>query len=61
MVSLLEVNNIHVITDDTQSNNIHTLSGGPVTELSSMNTAHPHLLPKTPYFLIRKYKETWEF
>jgi len=60
MVSLLEVNNIDVITDDKQSN-IHTLSGVPVTELSSMNTAHPHLPPKNPYFLIRKYEETCEF
>jgi hypothetical protein len=61
MVSLLEVNNIDVVTDNKQSNTIHTFSGGPVTELSSTNTAHPHLPQQKPYFLIRKYEETWEF
>jgi hypothetical protein len=54
MVSLLEANNIDVITDDKQSNIIHTLSGGPVTELSSTNTAYPPLPPQKKLFSYQK-------
>ena len=57
MVSLLEVNNNDVITDDKQSNTIHTLSGGPVTEPSSANTARPHLPPQKTLFSNQKI---WE-